>query len=444
MKPAEAIAAKVESYLFPYQLEWLRDRSKYKVGLWARQTGKSTVIALEAVLQALAKPGRAEVIISASQRQANEVLRRVTYWARVLDEALQYAGGEGVIASNAKTQVDFTNGSFVVSLPANPDTVRGFSGDVFWDEAARTAQADEIWKAILPIAGQPGHHLRITSTPFGDQGVFYDIWANKKGWARHKVTIEDAVKQGCPRDIRELRSQFDAMSFAQEYMCEFLSDAASYFPKELLVVATKGWEEQDLGGPFFVGVDIGRTHDRTAIVVLEGLGEDKNRVFHLRRLEVLNKASFTEQRRVIAGIIANERVVRTCIDSTGLGMQIAEDLAGEFGGRVEQVRFSGPVKEDLVTLTRRLMEEERLGLTDEPGLLADIHSIRRYVTKAGNVRFDAQRTSEGHADRFWALALALHAGNNQRSWNVDWGYDEKPAHTPVNISDILGELGIGP
>jgi hypothetical protein len=36
-----------------------------------------------------------------------------------------------------------------------------------------------------------------------------------------------------------------------------------------------------------------------------------------------------------------------------------------------------------------------------------IHSIKRRVLTSGKVSFDAERTSRGgHADRFWAIALA--------------------------------------
>ena len=31
------------------------------------------------------------------------------------------------------------------------------------------------------------------------------------------------------------------------------------------------------------------------------------------------------------------------------------------------------------------------------------------MTAAGNIRFSADRSENGHSDRFWALALALHA-----------------------------------
>jgi len=36
--------------------------------------------------------------------------------------------------------------------------------------------------------------------------------------------------------------------------------------------------------------------------------------------------------------------------------------------------------------------------------------VKKETTAAGNIRFTADRSKSGHSDRFWALALALHAG----------------------------------
>ena len=35
--------------------------------------------------------------------------------------------------------------------------------------------------------------------------------------------------------------------------------------------------------------------------------------------------------------------------------------------------------------------------------------VRDVITSLFSVRFDAERSDAGHADHFWALALALHA-----------------------------------
>ncbi|MDE0507303.1 MAG: hypothetical protein OXI17_01545, partial [Gammaproteobacteria bacterium] len=41
---------------------------------------------------------------------------------------------------------------------------------------------------------------------------------------------------------------------------------------------------------------------------------------------------------------------------------------------------------------------------------ASLRKTRKTTTAAGNIRFDAESDSAGHADEFWALALAIEAG----------------------------------
>jgi phage FluMu gp28-like protein len=39
-------------------------------------------------------------------------------------------------------------------------------------------------------------------------------------------------------------------------------------------------------------------------------------------------------------------------------------------------------------------------------LVSQIHAIKRRVRPSGKVSFDAERNARGHADKFWAVALA--------------------------------------
>ena len=61
-------------------------------------------------------------------------------------------------------------------------------------------------------------------------------------------------------------------------------------------------------------------------------------------------------------------------------------------------------------------------LPADPDVREDLHSVRKVVTKAHHVRLDARRDDGGHADRFWALALAHHAA------------DEEPSRLPVAVA----------
>ena len=58
------------------------------------------------------------------------------------------------------------------------------------------------------------------------------------------------------------------------------------------------------------------------------------------------------------------------------------------------------------------MEDRRLRIPHDGKIRADLRSVTKQVTGAGNIRFTAERTRDGHADRFWALALAIHAASD--------------------------------
>ena len=55
------------------------------------------------------------------------------------------------------------------------------------------------------------------------------------------------------------------------------------------------------------------------------------------------------------------------------------------------------------------MEDRKLRIPDDPQIRADLRKVQKVTTAAGNIRFVAESTPDGHADRFWALALAIHA-----------------------------------
>jgi phage FluMu gp28-like protein len=104
---------------------------------------------------------------------------------------------------------------------------------------------------------------------------------------------------------------------------------------------------------------------------------------------------------------------RICIDSTGLGIGWADDAQDKFGeNRVEAVNFTGPIKEALAYPLKGAMEDRTVRIPEDPKIRADFRKVQKTTTAAGNIRFVADGEGDSHADRFWALALALHAGSN--------------------------------
>ena len=110
---------------------------------------------------------------------------------------------------------------------------------------------------------------------------------------------------------------------------------------------------------------------------------------------------------------------RCCIDATGLGMQLAERAQDKFGKyRVEGIAFTGPVKEELAYPLKAAFEDGNIRIPMDKFIRADLRGIKKVITASGNVRFAADRGTNGHSDRFWSLALALHAGKDANSGPV--------------------------
>jgi len=105
------------------------------------------------------------------------------------------------------------------------------------------------------------------------------------------------------------------------------------------------------------------------------------------------------------------RLRRACIDETGIGRQFAERAATRHAGRAEGVTFTGPVKETLAYPLKAALEDRSLKLPADAAAIAAFRSIRKETTSAGNIRFAGDRNANGHADEFWAAALALHAAS---------------------------------
>jgi len=161
-------------------------------------------------------------------------------------------------------------------------------------------------------------------------------------------------------------------------------------------------------------VDVGRVHDLTVIWVVERL-ED---VCFTRQVACLEKATFAEQEERLYGILALPNLKRCCIDQTGMGRQFAERAAQRFGEyKVEGINFTSGVKEDLAYATRAAFEKKTVRIPADKWIRADLRSLRKEATASGHTRFTGERTQLGHADRFWALALALHAAKRATTAN---------------------------
>jgi phage FluMu gp28-like protein len=396
--------------LLPYQRAWIMDQSRFKIGLWSRQVGKSFAASLEAVLDCVENPRSLWVFLSRGERQSKELAEKAKRHLEAIQVVVEMFD-EPFDAETTQTVIRLPNGSRIISLPANPDTARGYSGNVLLDEFALHQNSREIWGALFPtITRSKKYRLRVLSTPKGRQGKFYELWQPTDGvWSRHRVDIYDAVRQGLEVDPEELRRGLkDPVLWEQEYLLEFVDESTAWLPYELIVACedSQATIDGELQGELYLGMDIGRHRDLSVIWVAERVGD----VLWTRRVIWLERTPFAVQREVLYSLLPQVR--RAALDASGLGMQLAEEARARFGAKVEPVAFTRAVKEDLAVTWRRKFEDRLVRIPQDDRIRESLHAVRRVITSAGNVRFDAERDDSGHADEFWAGALMAHAATN--------------------------------
>ena len=413
-----------EAILYPYQRRWLDDKSRFKIGMFARQTGKTFTTTLEiaedVVAAEIEKRRVRWVILSRGERQAREAMNEGLHLhLRAMGAAFESLSEDFRLSDDTTVkalEVVTRHGSRVTALPANPDTARGFSANVFLDEFAFHADSRKIWAALFPVISRPGLRLRVVSTPNGKGNKFYDLMTSDKetGWSRHTVDIYQAIADGLPRDAEELKKALgDEDAWAQEYELQWLDEASAWLPYELINAVEHnqaGLPEQYTGGPAWIGVDIGRRHDLFVIWVLEQVGD----VLWTREIIERRGASFAQQDALLDDIFARYRVMRCCMDQTGMGEKPVEDARYRHGSsRVEGVLFTATAKLTLATLGKQAFEDRRIRIPrGREALRADLHKLKKVSGPTGTPRFVAESDASGHADRTWACFLAVNAATD--------------------------------
>lgn len=403
--------------LMPYQKRWVKDQSRFKIGLWSRQTGKSFATACEAVLDSSAQPKGTAchwVVLSAGERQALEWMEKAKKWTEAvkatIDSYEEIRNSANALMSRA--EIRLSNGARITAIPANPDTARGYSANLVLDEFAIHEKPFDIWAAIYPSITNPLNgkkRVRIVSTPKGRGNKFADLWEHNDTYSKHKVTIEDAVRMGLPIDIEELKAGVDDPDiWAQEYMCEFIDNTSVLLPYEMIGKCESETIKDDGSSPIYIGMDIGRSKDLSVIVTAVKLGD----VLAVIDVTELRKMPFNEQLDVLLSKGSANRVQHVCIDSTGIGAMLAEEAARKGGAKFEGVVFNVASKGDMYGAMRRKFEERSIRIPVSRDFREDLHAVQRVVSTGGNVTYSAPRNADGHSDRASALALCIKAAGS--------------------------------
>ena len=318
---------------------------RFSISMMPRQTGKSTSAAGYLLWMAMFRPDSTILIAAHKYTGSQEIMQRIRYAYELCPDHIR----AGVTSYN-KGNLDFENGSRIVSTTTTENTGRGMSITLLYaDEFAfvRPTIAKEFWTSISPTLATGGKAI-ITSTPNSDEDQFALLWkgANKCEDAHGNATelgmngfraYRSYWNEHPDRDeawAAQQRAQLGEDRFRREMNCEFLiNDETLIAPAKLL----------DLQGhePLY---KMGQVRwyqrprkDRTYVIALDpslGTGGDPAaiQVFEANTTEQVaewrhNRTTIPEQIRILASICAH--INETLADPQRIYYSLENNTIGE-------------------------------------------------------------------------------------------------------------------
>lgn len=449
-----------------FQLSHLNDNGILRCEVKSRQIAASFTFSCEAVANALLD-GVSSLLQSINLDEAREKI----LYARSIYESLYVKGMPRITQPNTTTQIGFSNGARIISSPGTPQ--RGKAR--FWvylDEWAHQTHDKANYVAALPVVSKGGK-LRGASSPMGAGGFFWEIfkeelraypgytrkstpWWECKSFLYSDADIYDVYKNthfmstnmrvdsfGNER-IRLIYENMPLEDFQQEYELVFQDEISAWISwnliqssqqDDLLCYHIKSHEdvskliedvrqaiEDGLIEPvLYGGVDIGRVKDLTEFI---GVGKSSTGQLPVRIMMSLAGCPYEYQEHAIYRLVTDLPFAGCLVDRNGIGNELAERLSSST--IVQGVHFTNSSKELWAVEARLRMEKNNVPLPKDRDLAYQIHSIKKSITAAKNNVFDTERNAKHHADKFWALALALWSARSTiapASENVDASID---------------------
>lgn len=438
-----------------HQLRFLNNKHMMTSDVKSRQIGWSWVAAADAYAHAALFPNSISLFISVTQQEANEKIRYLNLLHASTDEDVR-----PIKAVDNKSEVEFSNGSRIISHPCRPPRGKG-RARVYVDEFAHYPKDDEIYAALMPIITRGGV-VRMGSSPLGARGKFWDIFTQNTqsyaGYKRRLITwwttdelctdpkralleapgmqTEDRVERfGKPR-LKILFENMVLEDFQQEYECEWADETISWLTWSeikrnqedaqlglLKCITDEVSLYQDFDDAYFsleqfcslfeergsmsdilyAGYDVGRKRNASELIIVS---EEPDGRYPMRYGLTLDRIEFRDQRALLEKVLEVLPVETLLIDSNGLGMQLAEELEIAYPAIAQGFQFTGDSKRDLAVTAKRRFQDKQAPIPLNRDLSFQIHSIKKRVTPSANVIFDTEINTKHHADKFWALALA--------------------------------------
>jgi len=395
--------------------KWQKEYIAYKgdkLACIGRRSGKTFVMAAGGIERMIENPKTRVLVFSKTEEQAMLIIAMAKEY---LGDNYPNKLRKSNTFTNKKT-VTLKNGSVMKCKAAGDtgDSGRGFEADILMiDEASRFSKF--FWIAVRPIILMSTGEIWLSSTPFGKQGYFWEMFNEaynlKVKDARFKVFYKTTPQIVEERQItpfwteeRKLKIQatlekdkrtMTKLEYGQEYLGLFMEDLQQFFPDELIkkvqtvqrpdVIIT----ERD----YYLGQDIARMGEDETTYEIGYLTEHEDpRLIQVENL-VTKKTYLTETFQSNLELDNKYDFQKMFIDDEGIGIGVFDMMMDNDQLKRKTIginnskrvidadgREKGILKTDLYYWLRGLMEQNKIALLEDQSIFQSLKSVQYEYT----------------------------------------------------------------
>jgi len=453
-------------YFYSNQVDWIIDESPMKICVKSRRVGFTYAASYRKVMKGFREDNLDCWWISRDEFTAKEFIRYCQIWVRLMNEEAAEEMGDGSIYLEdddiTVLGIKIPNGSRIMALSSNPNAAAGKGGDVTIDEFALHEKQDDLYDVAMPVITWGGQ-LEIISSQRGKTSTFnrfiedIHLKGNPMKWSLHQCDVITAINNGFVERVNRVKAlkKIKPMSrkeflkdlrakcrsegaWQREYMCRPSENQEAVLSLDMIekcIRPDRMLNKHQDWDFIWLGYDIGR---KKHLAVIVALGQ-KNGQFSLIEMVEMPKWRFPAQKKKFMEIYDSMPADGAGVDGTGQGLQMAEDLQDEYGEHaVDCVMFSEQSKQKMASLMNKFFSTVNIFIPDDNDLKLDLHSVEEHITDKNHITYEAPEGDIGHADRFWAIALALLAsgvGLGKPLGDAGHNDEEGSRDDPYNIQE---------
>lgn len=207
---------------FSYQIDFHKDKSRFKYIVGGRRSGKSLSCIQEAIKHCLSLPNRLVYWVSPNYNSAKEIgFDEFMKYIDILKPAIH-------TVHHTRLKIVFKNGSMIYFKGSdNPDSLRGRGLTLAIIDEAAFVKKDVWTKIIRPALSDKKGSAILGSTPNGFN--WFKIINDKDNeWSKYKwpTSINPLITE---EELRLVQNEISRDEYRQEYLAEFITKAGRVY-----------------------------------------------------------------------------------------------------------------------------------------------------------------------------------------------------------------------